>query len=206
HFTCIVKVLFTLLYTQALVAVSVKCNEEDRLAQLLGLLNPWKNTYKTSAYLSSESPAFFSTTFLGKIYLAARPCLSKSQDGNYHTYYSCLRIITPSSSTTTEKPVVSAPRFLKILPFALFVHSQNCGAGTGIFLLINASVIIIIRGHRFCLWGSVYLDAHGEEDRDLRRGKPLYICKERYKVLEQQWISHTFDHINKRWGPHYNGL
>lgn len=86
------------------------------------------------------------------------------------------------------------------------LHSQNCGAGTGIFLLINASVIIIIRGHRFCLWGSVYLDAHGEEDRDLRRGKPLYICKERYKVLEQQWISHTFDHINKRWGPHYNGL
>lgn len=39
-----------------------------------------------------------------------------------------------------------------------------------------------------------------------RRGKPLYICKERYKVLEQQWVSHTFDHINKRWGPHYNGL
>ncbi|XP_053327752.1 E3 ubiquitin-protein ligase UBR3 isoform X2 [Spea bombifrons] len=85
-------------------------------------------------------------------------------------------------------------------------HSQNCGAGTGIFLLINASVIIIIRGHRFCLWGSVYLDAHGEEDRELRRGKPLYICKERYRVLEQQWVSHTFDHINKRWGPHYNGL
>ncbi|XP_069472278.1 E3 ubiquitin-protein ligase UBR3 isoform X2 [Ambystoma mexicanum] len=86
------------------------------------------------------------------------------------------------------------------------LHSQNCGAGTGIFLLINASVIIIIRGHRFCLWGSVYLDAHGEEDRDLRRGKPLYICKERYNVLEQQWVTHTFDHINKRWGLHYNGL
>ncbi|KAG7227563.1 hypothetical protein INR49_005378 [Caranx melampygus] len=48
------------------------------------------------------------------------------------------------------------------------LHSQHCGAATGIFLLINASVIIIIRGHRFCLWGSVYLDAHGEEDRDLR--------------------------------------
>ncbi|XP_034042641.1 E3 ubiquitin-protein ligase ubr3 isoform X1 [Thalassophryne amazonica] len=86
------------------------------------------------------------------------------------------------------------------------LHSQHCGAATGIFLLINASVIIIIRGHRFCLWGSVYLDAHGEEDRDLRRGKPLFLCEERYRVLEQQWISHTFDHINKRWGPHYNGL
>ncbi|KAJ3592561.1 hypothetical protein NHX12_007688 [Muraenolepis orangiensis] len=86
------------------------------------------------------------------------------------------------------------------------LHSQHCGAATGIFLLINASVIIIIRGHRFCLWGSVYLDAHGEEDRDLRRGKPLFLCAERYRVLEQQWVSHTFDHINKRWGPHYNGL
>uniref|UniRef100_A0A673WAV8 E3 ubiquitin-protein ligase n=1 Tax=Salmo trutta TaxID=8032 RepID=A0A673WAV8_SALTR len=85
-------------------------------------------------------------------------------------------------------------------------HSQHCGAATGIFLLINASVVIIIRGHRFCLWGSVYLDAHGEEDRDLRRGKPLFLCVERYRVLEQQWVSHTFDHINKRWGPHYNGL
>ncbi|CAL9690267.1 unnamed protein product [Knipowitschia caucasica] len=86
------------------------------------------------------------------------------------------------------------------------LHSQHCGAATGIFLLINASVIIIIRGHRFCLWGSVYLDAHGEEDRDLRRGKPLFLCEERYRVLEQQWVSHTFDHISKRWGPHYNGL
>lgn len=54
-------------------------------------------------------------------------------------------------------------------------HSQHCGAATGIFLLINASVIIIIRGHRFCLWGSVYLDAHGEEDRDLRWVAPHHI-------------------------------
>lgn len=56
--------------------------------------------------------------------------------------------------------------FLKT--YCVLQHSQHCGAATGIFLLINASVIIIIRGHRFCLWGSVYLDAHGEEDRDLR--------------------------------------
>lgn len=55
-----------------------------------------------------------------------------------------------------------------IRTYCVLQHSQHCGAATGIFLLINASVIIIIRGHRFCLWGSVYLDAHGEEDRDLR--------------------------------------
>ncbi|KAI4575052.1 hypothetical protein MJG53_002984 [Ovis ammon polii x Ovis aries] len=162
HFTCIVKVLFTLLYTQGLVALSVKCNEEDRSA--------WKHT---GALKKNTCDAEKSYEVLLSFVISE---LSKGK--LYH------------EEGTQE----------------CATHSQNCGAGTGIFLLINASVIIIIRGHRFCLWGSVYLDAHGEEDRDLRRGKPLYICKERYKVLEQQWISHTFDHINKRWGPHYNGL
>lgn len=33
HFSCIVKVLFTLLYTQALAALSVKGTEEDRSAK-----------------------------------------------------------------------------------------------------------------------------------------------------------------------------
>ncbi|KAJ7415577.1 e3 ubiquitin-protein ligase ubr3 [Willisornis vidua] len=163
HFTCIVKVLFTLLYTQALAALSVKCSTEDRMA------------WKEAGALKKVNP--------------------DSVERDLQQF--CLPFLRITS-------LLQHHLFGADLPGCQ--HSQNCGAGTGIFLLINASVIIIIRGHRFCLWGSVYLDAHGEEDRDLRRGKPLYICKERYKVLEQQWVSHTFDHINKRWGPHYNGL
>lgn len=52
----------------------------------------------------------------------------------------------------------------------LFVlqHSIDCGAGTAIFLGVNSSFIIVIRGKRACLWGSVYLDAFGEEDRELK--------------------------------------
>lgn len=53
------------------------------------------------------------------------------------------------------------------------------------------------RGKRACVWGSVYLDTFGEEDRDLKRGKPLFLSEQRYSVLEQQWISHSFDHVNK---------
>lgn len=30
------------------------------------------------------------------------------------------------------------------------------------------------------VWGSVYLDAHGEEDRNLRRGKPLKLAQKRW--------------------------
>uniref|UniRef100_A0A8C4YB00 E3 ubiquitin-protein ligase n=1 Tax=Gopherus evgoodei TaxID=1825980 RepID=A0A8C4YB00_9SAUR len=333
HFTCIVKVLFTLLYTQALVAFSVKCSAEDRvawknsgalkkntsngekswevllshviselskgkmfeegeteelamvsssvwtpdsiegylqqfclpflritcllqhhlfggelpscqedeeftvLANCLGLLSSFQSPHQftSASCLDWPVPAFnmISQWCLELASFADRhaeqvkvllvqepkwdlPCLLQLPE-NYNTIFQYYHRKTCTVCTKVPKdPAVClvCGTFVCLKGLCCkqqsycecVLHSQNCGAGTGIFLLINASVIIIIRGHRFCLWGSVYLDAHGEEDRDLRRGKPLYICKERYKVLEQQWVSHTFDHINKRWGPHYNGL
>lgn len=47
-------------------------------------------------------------------------------------------------------------------------HSMQCGGGTGIFLVVPSTYIIVIRGRRACLWGSLYLDDYFEEDRDLR--------------------------------------
>lgn len=49
-----------------------------------------------------------------------------------------------------------------------FQHSINCGGGTGIFLVVTSTYIIVIRGRRACLWGSLYLDDYDEEDRDLK--------------------------------------
>lgn len=85
-------------------------------------------------------------------------------------------------------------------------HSISCGAGTGVFLLVNSSTVVVIRGLRAALWGSVYLDKHGEEDAELRRGKPLYLSEERYKLLEHQWRTHNFDHACKQWMWHKNSL
>uniref|UniRef100_A0A8B9LT97 E3 ubiquitin-protein ligase n=1 Tax=Astyanax mexicanus TaxID=7994 RepID=A0A8B9LT97_ASTMX len=297
HFTCIVKVLYTLQYTQALAALSVKFSPEERLA--------WSNTgaAKKVRVWSPQSIEFtlqqFCLPFLRLSCLLQHHLYGDNLPGcpleeEFSLLISCLGLLpgptqssssmsssaaclewnvgafellsqwcselislagTPSQQAMTllvQDPQWAAPHLLQLpdnyntifqyyhrkscsvcnktpkdpvlcLVCGAFVclkglcckqqgicecvlHSQHCGAATGIFLLINASVIIIIRGHRFCLWGSVYLDAHGEEDRDLRRGKPLFLCEERYRVLEQQWVSHTFDHINKRWGPHYNGL
>jgi len=47
-------------------------------------------------------------------------------------------------------------------------HALDCGAGTGMFLSVNSSTIVVVRGKRACLWGSVYLDSFGEEDRELK--------------------------------------
>lgn len=90
--------------------------------------------------------------------------------------------------------------------FEAVAHAAECGAGTGVFLVVTSTYIIVIRGHRACLWGSLYLDDFEEEDRDLKRGKPLYLSKDRYQLLEQQWLAHRFDHTKKTWVLHRNSL
>lgn len=85
-------------------------------------------------------------------------------------------------------------------------HAIDCGAGTAIFLVVNASTVIVIRGPRVCLWGCIHLDSFGEEDRELKRGKPLYLSEDRYRLLEQQWLSHSFNHTNRRWIWHRDTL
>ncbi|XP_063233328.1 E3 ubiquitin-protein ligase Ubr3 [Bacillus rossius redtenbacheri] len=85
-------------------------------------------------------------------------------------------------------------------------HSIDCGGGTAMYLVVTSSYIIVIRGKRACLWGSVYLDSFGEEDRELKRGKPLYLSAGRYQLLEQQWLAHRFDHTNKKWVWHRDAL
>nr|CAB3260717.1 uncharacterized protein LOC100175735 [Phallusia mammillata] len=92
------------------------------------------------------------------------------------------------------------------IPYAACRHARRCGAGTGIFLLINTSYVVIIRGHKACMWGTLYLDAHGEEDRGWSRGKPLYLKRERLLVLERQWIYHSFDNSCKNWMVHSQKL
>eukprot|EP00178_Gracilaria_changii_P007181 TRINITY_DN229_c0_g1_i1.p1 TRINITY_DN229_c0_g1~~TRINITY_DN229_c0_g1_i1.p1 ORF type:complete len:1999 (+),score=196.21 TRINITY_DN229_c0_g1_i1:11536-17532(+) len=72
-------------------------------------------------------------------------------------------------------------------------HADVCGAGIGVFLLLKEAKIYILRGDRSVVWGSPYLDPHGEEDESLRRGTPLLLNKDRYSVLEQLWLCHGFD-------------
>lgn len=47
-------------------------------------------------------------------------------------------------------------------------HAVDCGGGVGIYLLVLSTQTVVIRGPRAAVWGSLYLDEHGEEDRDLK--------------------------------------
>lgn len=72
-------------------------------------------------------------------------------------------------------------------------HAKDCGAGIGVFLVLNITSVQVIREDRSSNWGSPYLDAHGEEDENLDRGKPLFLNMERYSTLERLWLTHGFD-------------
>lgn len=135
-----------------------------------------------SSYLTTTTSSSSTTT--GKLALPAKRC-QKTPRSALSAAPSCVSKAHAANSrvpvnafwwafrhTWWQLPDVRVcARVCFVKTYCVLQHSQHCGAATGIFLLINASVIIIIRGHRFCLWGSVYLDAHGEEDRDLR-----YVC------------------------------
>ncbi|ESO10207.1 hypothetical protein HELRODRAFT_190407 [Helobdella robusta] len=78
-------------------------------------------------------------------------------------------------------------------------HSLECGNGTALYLNIDTSLISIAKGLRNATWISVYLDKHGEEDKNLKRGKPLYLNEERYSLLNQMWITNSFDQFSRQW-------
>ncbi|XVF08093.1 hypothetical protein REPUB_Repub06bG0196400 [Reevesia pubescens] len=76
-------------------------------------------------------------------------------------------------------------------------HAMTCGAGIGVFLLIRRTTILLQRCARQAPWSSPYLDAFGEEDIEMHRGKPLYLNEERYAALAYMVASHGLDRSSK---------
>ncbi|KAI3876298.1 hypothetical protein MKX03_001545 [Papaver bracteatum] len=72
-------------------------------------------------------------------------------------------------------------------------HAMACGAGNGVYLLIRRNGILLHRSASHAPWPSPYLDAFGEEDEGLQRGKPLYLNEERYATLTNMVASHGLD-------------
>ncbi|XP_077239031.1 proteolysis 6 [Tasmannia lanceolata] len=72
-------------------------------------------------------------------------------------------------------------------------HVMACSAGIGVFLMVRRTMILLQRSARQSLYPSPYLDAFGEEDVDMTRGKPLYLNEERYTALTYMVASHGLD-------------
>ena len=70
-------------------------------------------------------------------------------------------------------------------------HARTCGLGLGIFALVHQGITLLIDGPRAAFYPSLYLDAHGEEDHGLRRGKPLYLSAERQAAIHRLWLAQS---------------
>uniref|UniRef100_A0A1I8H9E7 E3 ubiquitin-protein ligase n=1 Tax=Macrostomum lignano TaxID=282301 RepID=A0A1I8H9E7_9PLAT len=71
-------------------------------------------------------------------------------------------------------------------------HSVLCGAGHCPVLVVDSSFVWVFTHGLALRWGSLYVDEFGEEDEELRRGKPLYLSQQRYQALEWQWLLHNY--------------
>ncbi|XP_058788603.1 E3 ubiquitin-protein ligase UBR2 [Phymastichus coffea] len=72
-------------------------------------------------------------------------------------------------------------------------HANKCGAGVGLFLRVRDCEIVFLRSpNRGCYGCPPYFDEYGETDQGLHRGNPLKLCKDKYKRLNQLWLSHGF--------------
>ncbi|ETM37636.1 hypothetical protein L914_15850 [Phytophthora nicotianae] len=69
-------------------------------------------------------------------------------------------------------------------------HAAECGGGVGIILLLEQCRIAIIGGSMAAYFPSPYVDAYGEEDIGLQRGRPLRLDMARYRYLESLWLNH----------------
>lgn len=76
-------------------------------------------------------------------------------------------------------------------------HASSCGAGIGVFLVVRKTTILLQRSSRQAFWSSLYLDAFGEEDIDMIRGKPLFLNAERYAALTYLVASHGLDRTSE---------
>ncbi|EGG17925.1 hypothetical protein DFA_08926 [Cavenderia fasciculata] len=77
------------------------------------------------------------------------------------------------------------------------LHAEQCNAGTCMFLVLKSSSTLLIHQPRRTYWISPYLDDHGEEDINLRRGKTLYLNTNRYTQLNTLLLNHQIDQDSK---------
>ena len=66
-------------------------------------------------------------------------------------------------------------------------HALSCGTGVGIVLMLLQCRVVLISGSMAAYYPGPYVDAHGEEDIGLQRGRPLKLDARRYEMLNQMY-------------------
>ncbi|KAF0975005.1 hypothetical protein FDP41_005758 [Naegleria fowleri] len=73
-------------------------------------------------------------------------------------------------------------------------HAREHFSGFGLFLIVTSSRLLLLHEGRTSILPSPYLDSMGEEDKNLRRGVPLFFHKERLDEYIPKLARMNWDH------------
>ncbi|CAI5464290.1 unnamed protein product [Closterium sp. Yama58-4] len=73
-------------------------------------------------------------------------------------------------------------------------HALRENGGTGLFLVMRSTQLVLIHGVHICAGLSIYLDSHGEDDAFMRRGRPLYLSHSRLAEFLHLWKTASISH------------
>lgn len=110
--------------------------------------------------------------------------MEDDDDGSSSETAICLLTGTVMRSGSDRRSML--PRMMRP-PGACTMHARKTASGVGIFFLVQKCTILLMHNNKSAYSPSIYVDEHGEEDPQLRRGRPLYLNEARYRALELLW-------------------
>jgi hypothetical protein len=69
--------------------------------------------------------------------------------------------------------------------YELTHHARDCSPSGGLFLLLRRSSVVLVADGLAHVFGSVYVDEHGEADVGLLRGKALYLQPDTWRAVHE---------------------
>jgi hypothetical protein len=75
------------------------------------------------------------------------------------------------------------------------LHCLTCGAGIGVFFIIQSCYVLLVRGSRTTFYPTIYLDEHNESNSDVHYGyghnKPMFLSLKRYQKVKELYLQHV---------------
>ncbi|KAF7295603.1 E3 ubiquitin-protein ligase [Mycena indigotica] len=70
------------------------------------------------------------------------------------------------------------------------MHLRDCGGAIGVYFLVKRCMLLYIYANNGTFAPPPYLDAHGEVDISMRRGRRQYLHYARWEEVRKTWLSH----------------
>ncbi|CAK5268665.1 unnamed protein product [Mycena citricolor] len=70
------------------------------------------------------------------------------------------------------------------------LHLRECGGAVGVYFLVKRCMMLYLYGNSGTFTPPPYLDAHGEVDISMRRGRRQYIHFARWEDVRKTWLTH----------------